>query len=158
MSEEIKKQSHDKALGMDREISRRDFMNATLLASGSAALSGLTPYELLAQMGKDNWTGDGGVGDYAESHGNTFEVMTSGHQIRDHVFADPPHPAEETGEILDFVIVGGGLSGLGTALLLQATCAKSKMPHTRKPSYLRRRGKTERIHCRRPSVNCAAGL
>ena len=57
--------------------------------------------------------GFGGIGDYAESHGNTYEVMSSGHQIRDHVFANPPHAAEDTGEVLDFVIVGGGLSGLG---------------------------------------------
>ena len=126
MSEESKNKAHDHALGMDGEITRRDFMNATLLASGSAALSGLTPYQLLAQMGKDNWTGFGGVGDYAESHGNTFEVVTSGHQIRDHVFADPPHAAEDTGEVLDFVIVGGGLSGLGTALYCRQHAPKAK--------------------------------
>jgi spermidine dehydrogenase len=125
MREDSKQHAHDKALGMDREISRRDFMNASLLASGSAALSGLTPYELLAQMGKENWTGYGGIGDYAESHGNTFEVMTSGHQIRDHVFANPPHHAEDTNEILDFVIVGGGLSGLGTALYCRQHAPKA---------------------------------
>src|ERR1700733_1478460 len=116
MNEESKKQSHDSALGMNHDISRRDFMNATLLASGGALLSGLTPHQLLAQMGKDNWTGYGGVGDYAESHGNTFEVMTAGHQIRDHVFADPPHQAENTGGALDMVIVGGGLRGRAAAL------------------------------------------
>ena len=92
MTQDAGKQSDDSALGMDREISRRDFMNATLLASGGALLSGLTPHQLMAQMGKDKWTGYGGVGDYAESHGNTFDVMTAGHQIRDHVFADPPPP------------------------------------------------------------------
>ncbi len=127
MTEDAKKQTYDSALGMDHQISRRDFMNATLLGSGGALLSGLTPYQLMAQMGKDNWTGYGGVGDYAESHGNTFEVMTAGHQIRDHVFADPPHQAEDTGEVFDFVVVGGGLSGLATALYVQqhaprATC------------------------------------
>src|SRR5271163_2210161 len=99
------------SLGMKQEISRRDFMNATLLASGGALLEGLTPHQLLAQMGKDKWTGYGGIGDYSASNGNTFEVMSAGHQIRDHVFADPPHEAEETGEVLDCVIAGGGLSG-----------------------------------------------
>jgi spermidine dehydrogenase len=126
MSEESRNKAHDRALGMEGEITRRDFMNATLLASGSAALSGLTPYQLLAQMGKDNWTGFGGVGDYAESHGNTFEVVTSGHQIRDHVFANPPHAAEDTGEVLDFVIVGGGLSGLGTTLYCRQHAPRAK--------------------------------
>ena len=121
MSDEVKKQPHDSALGMDQEITRRDFMNATLLASGSAALSGLTPYQIMAQMGKDNWTGYGGVGDYAESHGNTFEVMTSGHQIRDHVFANPPRDAEDTGEVFDMVVVGGGLSGLALRSIANST-------------------------------------
>src|ERR1700721_4178128 len=119
MTENSGKATNDSTLGMDQAISRRDFMNATLLASGGALLSGLTPYQLMAQMGQDNWTGYGGVGDYAESHGNTFEVMTAGHQIRDHVFANPPHQAEDTGEVLDYVIVGGGLSARASALYFQ---------------------------------------
>jgi spermidine dehydrogenase len=114
------------ALGMKQDISRRDFMNATLLASGGALLGGLTPHELLAQIGKDKWTGYGGIGDYAESNGNTFEVMSAGHQIRDRVFADPPHAVEETGEVLDCVIAGGGLSGLAAALSLQQHAPQAK--------------------------------
>ncbi len=126
MSDETKKGRHDNALGMEQQITRRDFMNATLLASGGAALTGLTPYEIMAQMGKDNWTGYGGVGDYAESNGNTYEVMSCGHQIRDHVFANPPHDAVDTGEVLDLVIVGGGLSGLGTALYCRQHAPQAK--------------------------------
>ena len=126
MSDENKKQPHDSSLGMDYDITRRDFMNATLLASGGAALSGLTPYQIMAQMGKDNWTGYGGVGDYADSHGNTFEVLSAGHQIRDHVFANPPHDADDTGEIFDLVVVGGGLSGLGTALYCKQHTPRAK--------------------------------
>src|SRR3984957_4622364 len=124
MTDHARKQSS--ALGMNQEISRRDFMNATLLASGGALLGGLTPHELLAQMGKDKWTGYGGIGDYAESNGNTFEVMSAGHQIRDRVFADPPHAVEETGEVLDCVIAGGGLSGLAAALSLQQHAPQAK--------------------------------
>jgi len=63
MGDENKNQPHNSALGMDHDITRRDFMNATLLASGGTALSGLTPYQIMAQMGKDNWTGYGAVGD-----------------------------------------------------------------------------------------------
>ena len=36
--EKPKKQPHDSALGMDHEITRRDFMNATLLAFGGEVL------------------------------------------------------------------------------------------------------------------------
>jgi spermidine dehydrogenase len=126
MTEDNKKQAHDSTLGMNREISRRDFMNSTLLASGDALLSGLTPHQLLAQLGKEGWTGYGGTGDYAESNGNTFEVMGAGHEIRDHLFANPPRSAEDTGEIFDVVIVGGGLSGLATALYFRQKAPQAK--------------------------------
>jgi spermidine dehydrogenase len=125
MAEDGKKQTGDSTLGMHEPISRRDFMNATLLASGGALLTGLTPYQLMAQMGQENWTGYGGVGDYAESHGNTWDVMMAGHQIRDHVFENPPRQAEDTGETYDFVMVGGGLSGLAAALSVQKHAPKA---------------------------------
>jgi spermidine dehydrogenase len=107
----------DKSLGMDRRICRRDFLNSTLLASGSLLLSPLAPRELLAQ-GKD-WTGYGGVGDYQNSNGNTAEVMDAGHKIRDHVFDALPANAVDTGETFDCVVVGGGISGLAGALFFQ---------------------------------------
>jgi spermidine dehydrogenase len=104
---------HDRLLGMDSRITRRDFLNSTLLASGSALLGPAAPFDLLAA---DDWTGPGGVGDYARSNGNTFEVMNAAHKIRDHVFDAPPIDAMETREVFDCVIVGGGISGLSAAL------------------------------------------
>ena len=104
----------DKSLGMDRRICRRDFLNSTLLASGTLLLGPLAPNDLLAQ-GED-WTGYGGVGDYHNSNGNTAEVMNAGHKIRDHVFDSPPADALDTGETFDCVVVGGGISGLACAL------------------------------------------
>lgn len=106
----------DKTLGMGRRICRRDFLNSTLLASGSALLGSLSPRQLLA---RDEWTGYSGVGDYAESNGNTFEVMTAGHQIRDRVFKSLPADTIDTGETFDCVIVGGGISGLAAALFFK---------------------------------------
>ena len=156
MTEDPKKRAHDSALGMNREISRRDFMNSTLLASGDALLSGLTPHQLLAQPGDVD--GYGGTGDYAESNGNTFEVMAAGHQIRDHLFANPPQVAEDTGEIFDFAIVGGGLSGLATALYFPAESAASKDPGARKPPYFWRRSQAKRVHCRRSSTDRSTGF
>jgi spermidine dehydrogenase len=105
----------DRALGMDQKIRRRDFLNSTLLASGSALLGSLSPRQLLA---REEWTGYGGVGDYANSNGNTFEVMTAGHQIRNRVFNSLPADTIDTGEVFDCVIVGGGISGLAAALFL----------------------------------------
>ncbi|MGH9455152.1 MAG: NAD(P)-binding protein, partial [Terriglobia bacterium] len=106
----------DKALGMNCRIGRRDFLNSTLLASGSLLLSPIAPRHLLAE---EDWTGYGGVGDYRHSNGNTYEVMTAGHQIRDHVFDQRPADMTDTGEVFDCVVVGGGISGLAAALFFQ---------------------------------------
>ncbi len=38
----------DRAIGMDASITRRDFLGATLLASGASLLNGWTPAEFLA--------------------------------------------------------------------------------------------------------------
>ena len=73
----------DDTLGMDAGITRRDYLNSTLLASGGLLLSGACPMELLAQS---DWNGYGGVGEYSNSNGNTYEVMTEAHKIRDRVF------------------------------------------------------------------------
>src|ERR1700733_4351338 len=81
----------DKALGMPQDITRRDFLDATLLASGGLLLAPVSPAQLLAKAAaksvensaNDDWTGYGGVGDYASSNGNTTGVMEAGHQIRE---------------------------------------------------------------------------
>src|SRR5579884_2209405 len=100
-------QQSDKTLGMDGRVCRRDFLNSSLLAAGALLLAPLTPQQILQ---REAWTGYGGVGDYANSNGNTFEVMSSGHQIRNGVFDSLPAEVIDTGEIFDCVIVGGGIS------------------------------------------------
>ena len=56
---------------------------------------------------------------YSHSNGNTFEVMTEAHKIRDRVFERLPADVADTGEQLDCVVVGGGISGLAAALFFQ---------------------------------------
>jgi spermidine dehydrogenase len=125
----------DKALGMERDVTRRDFLNATLLASGAALLASASPAELLraqaaadasANSTADEWTGYGGVGDYAHSNGNTLPVVEAGHQIRDRAFEALPANIVDTGETYDCVIVGGGISGLAAALIFQQLAGKGK--------------------------------
>jgi len=88
-----------------------------LLASGAALLNGTTPLELMAA--KDEFTGYGGVGEYAKSNGNTWAVLEAGHKIRDRVYDPSPKNVIETGEIYDCVVVGGGISGIAAALFFQ---------------------------------------
>jgi len=104
------------ALGMQEPIERRDFVNSMLLGSGGALLGGLSPCQILAS---DDWTGYAGVGDYARSNGNTYEVISAGHQIRDKALSKNPSKVTDTGEVFDCVIVGGGISGFAAALQLQ---------------------------------------
>ena len=116
MSDETKPdahQPHDKALGMEQAISRRDFLNASLLASGGLLMTSASPLQLLSE---DDWTGYGGVGDYSRSNGNTYEIVQAGHRIRDGEFEKIPAAAMETLEVYDCVVVGGGISGLAAAL------------------------------------------
>ena len=102
---------------MDSQITRRDFLGSTLLASGAALLGNVTPAQLLQE--KDEFTGYGGVGEYSASNGNTLPVLTAGHSIRDHLYDPLPAGVIETGETYDCVVVGGGISGLAAALFFQ---------------------------------------
>ncbi len=112
--------NRDGILGMEKSITRRDFLGTALLASGSALLAGLTPAELLAAQGQENdFTGYGGFGEYSTSNGNTWDVLQAGHAIRDRLYDPLPAGIIDTGEIYDCVIVGGGISGLAAALFFQ---------------------------------------
>jgi spermidine dehydrogenase len=119
MPKHLSKQSGDKELGMQAEITRRDFLGSTLLASGALLLDSLSPEELLAQAQKDEFTGYGGVGEYSTSNGNTLQVLQAGHKIRDAAYEPLPKDIVDTGENYDCVIIGGGISGIAAALFFQ---------------------------------------
>jgi spermidine dehydrogenase len=123
----------EKALGLNQDITRRDFLNSTLIASGGLLLSPASPVQLLAQKERqspdsisDDWTGYGGVGDYANSNGNTTAVFEAGHRIRDGEFESYPANLIETGEVYDCVVVGGGISGLAAALIFHRQAGEGK--------------------------------
>lgn len=72
------------------------------------------PSPLRAFAQTQTWDGYGGIGDYANSHGNTEEVVRTAHEIRGGRYSGLSDIAD-TGEVFDLVVVGGGLSGLGAA-------------------------------------------
>jgi spermidine dehydrogenase len=108
------KDSNDKELGMDRGITRRDFLNGVAVTAGAAML----PPHLLAALQHDldpekspeyyppALTGLRG------SHAGAFEVA---HSIRDDDFWKKAGKPAETGEKFDLIVVGGGISGLSAA-------------------------------------------
>src|ERR1700747_547206 len=114
----------DAATCMQSSFTRRDFLGATLLASGAQLLHPFSPAQLLDQQpnailpgATEDWTGYAGVGEYAKSNGNTWEVLTAGHKLRDSNAAVLLKNVKDTGEFYDCVVVGGGISGLAAAAL-----------------------------------------
>ncbi len=110
-------------LGMHEPISRRDFLNGTLLASAGFVLGGGRGGPQAQAAGTISpahaWDGYGGVGDYARAHGNMYDMMTTAHRVRDGGFERAIASATDTGEMYDLVAVGGGISGLAAAVFFQ---------------------------------------
>src|SRR5690242_16917888 len=102
-------------LGMDEPISRRDFLNGSLLAG-----AGLLLYrQARTSSPAGAFNGYGGIGDYSRSNGNTWDVLRAGHALRDGAFQQRVAAAIDTGEMYDLVAVGGGISGLAAAIFFQ---------------------------------------
>jgi spermidine dehydrogenase len=102
----------DRELGMNRRITRRDFLNGVAVTAGAA----LMPWQLLA-AGEANQEPSS---DYYPpaltglrgSHPGSFDAA---HSLRDGTFWDAAGTPLDTGESYDLIVVGGGISGLSAA-------------------------------------------
>jgi len=94
-------------------ITRRDFVNGVLVGTGASLLG--MPAPLRAQGLTDAWTGYGGIGDYADSNGNTAAVVNAAHGIRDGRYEPYIASARLVDDRYDLVVVGGGFAGLAAA-------------------------------------------
>lgn len=123
MSDTLDDRSRDRALGMDRDITRRDFLNGVAIGVGGALAGAWLP-----GLPGIAWDGNGvraappgpqdAAGYYPPtrtglrgSHPGSFEV---GHALRDGAFWSTAR-VTDTGERYDLVVVGGGISGLAAA-------------------------------------------
>ncbi|MFC6886775.1 MULTISPECIES: NAD(P)/FAD-dependent oxidoreductase [Actinomadura] len=122
----------DRELGMDRKISRRDFLDGMAVAAGAAVAGGA-----LSGCAAGSWGGlhstvtsppDGwrysGQGDPAYPpamtglRGSANPAMKIPHQLRDGIFWEGDQGSRsvhKTGEHYDLVVVGAGISGLSAA-------------------------------------------
>ena len=112
---------------MREEVSRRDFLDGALLASGAALMAAAAPGQMaLAQT--EGWTGYTGEGDYRNSAGNTEEVVHDAHSVRDGAWDKAPLQVTDTGELHDCVVVGGGFCRFIRGLVFQATSEPGTAP------------------------------
>lgn len=105
----------DRQLGMDRAISRRDFLNGVALTVGGVAA---------AQLGFGAGAAQAALTasyppELKNLRGHSDGAMNVGHALRDGTFWSSAGAPEATGESYDLVVVGGGISGLTAAQLFQ---------------------------------------
>ena len=113
----------DKELGMDRPITRRDFMQGAAMAIAAAATSATSLFaqqaaEVQNTPGYDPPAAHGLRG----SHPGSFEVA---HRLRDGSFWANAGQPESTAESYDLIVVGGGISGLSSARFFHQAAGKS---------------------------------
>jgi spermidine dehydrogenase len=114
------KQKKYQDLGMDREISRRDFLNGVAIGAGASLLTGaLSPQQLLAAGILDDPSPEKAPDYYPPAklgmRGNHDGSFTMAHRMRDGESADAIGSPTQTSETYDLVVVGGGISGLAAA-------------------------------------------
>ena len=111
------KRSRDRDLGMDRNITRRDFLNGMAIGAGGALASPWMGELLTAQTPAPSAQDRPGYYPPTRtgmrgSHPGSFEVA---HALRDGTFWAKAGKRVETGEEYDLIVVGGGISGLAAA-------------------------------------------
>lgn len=105
----------DKLLGMDRPISRRDFVNGMAVGIGVLGAASKVSAQDPAAYPPER-TGMRG------SHPGAFEAI---HSLRDGTFWKSAGKTLNTHESYDLVVVGGGLSGLSAAHFFRAKAGPS---------------------------------
>jgi spermidine dehydrogenase len=107
---------NDRALGMDKLISRRDFVNGVGVTIGASLLPSFTGLNNLLDPGPDEFAPEKQPGYYPPtktgmrgSHDGSWEVA---HAMRDgKQWGTPVHDDQ----VYDLIVVGGGISGLSAA-------------------------------------------
>jgi spermidine dehydrogenase len=121
--------SQDRELGMDRKITRRDFLDGVALAVGGALVSSAVPRvfglsDLDSAPEKNPNYYPPALTGLRGNHEGSYPVA---HSLRDHSFWDSASKPESTGETYDLIIVGGGISGLAAAYFYRKHAASARI-------------------------------
>jgi len=117
----------DRELGMDRPITRRDFLNGVAIGIGAAMVgSSLGPLAWDAEAAGFAQDAPGyyppALTGMRGSHDGSFDVS---HALRDGRFWQTAGTPQNTNETYDLVVVGGGISGLAAAYFYRQRVARS---------------------------------
>src|SRR5579871_6412818 len=97
---------------MHRKITRRDFINGVAVTASAAMM----PWHLLGAEATDRTKSPNyyppALTGMRGSHPGSFD---SAHALRDGTFWESAGKPEDTGEVYDLIVVGGGISGLAAA-------------------------------------------
>ena len=112
------------------DITRKDFLNATLLGAGAALLTSPAPAEAMRRLAEVDAAArrvhrPGRCRRLRASNGDTKAVIDAAHKIRDGAYKTRLN-AIDTGEVYDLLIVGGGITGLTAAYFFAKTTGGSK--------------------------------
>ena len=110
-------EKQDRHLGMNRRITRRDFLNGVAVGIGALGCVGLPDFA----SGHQNASLGGVSGNIDDPpaltgmRGSAPGAFDVAHALRDGTFWDTAGPPADTHETYDLVVVGGGISGLAAA-------------------------------------------
>jgi spermidine dehydrogenase len=114
----------DQELGMNRRITRRDFLNGVAVGVGGV----MAPKSLFAGSASAEFAPEKAADYYPPAllgmRGNHDGTYTYAHSLRDGESPVDGAPTK-TGEVYDLVVVGGGLSGLAAAYFYRRNYGKN---------------------------------
>ncbi len=124
--------SHDRELGMNRRITRRDFLNGVAVSIGALGLGGVPDFAAPVQdqppagaahaRGKAARFYPPALTGLRGSQPGCYDVA---HSLRDGTFWEDAGTPVDTGETYDLIVVGAGISGLAAAYFYRKQAGKN---------------------------------
>ena len=129
-----KSASSDNELGMQRDITRRDFLNGVSVGLGGALASQAGLFAALDEVAfasdaENSAANATGVAEYPPAltglRGSYDATYKYAHMLRDDAFWDSAPTSADIVESYDLIVVGGGISGLAAAYFYRQKAGKN---------------------------------